>query len=125
VAIVKQPFPSNSSPATAEAGTLADIWYYLLRTLFLRGGGPGAQLAPVAVAVGNSPYLYETDINGTLVIEGGTVLEISIIRSNQNILTGMTQGAIPMVRGDTVAITYSGAPSATFLPAEALQTTTP
>lgn len=118
MAVQKQPFPVNSSPAADENGNLAQIWYYLLQLLWRRSGGSGSQLTPVAVTPTGSPYLYDSDISGTLIVQGGTVSEISIVRSVQNIVTGQTQGAIPMMRGDTVAVTYTGAPTMTFLPSE-------
>jgi hypothetical protein len=120
-----QPFPQNSAPATeGGADPLAQIWYYLLRTFWQRQGGSGSVLPSVIVNPDMSPYLYSSDINGTLVVQGGTVSEISIVRGTSNIVTGLIQGPVPMLRGDTVAITYSIKPNITFLPAEFVQTAT-
>lgn len=120
MAVVKQPFPSDNAEAVDKNGTLEATWYYLLQMLWRRTGGSGAQLAPVAVAPTASPFLYDTDVGGTLVVDGGTVSEISIIRSSQNIPTGVIAGAIPVMRGDTIAVTYTGVPTMTFLPSEIL-----
>jgi hypothetical protein len=117
--VQNQPFPTASAEAVdGETGGLGNAWYYLLQTLWRRLGGAGPSLSPVEVTPTGSVFLYDTDISGTLVIEGGTVSEISIIRSAQNIVTGMIAGAIPMMRGDAVSVTYAVAPTMTFLPSE-------
>lgn len=117
-----QPFPNNQSPATDASPTpLAQAWFYLLRTLWQRLGGSGATLMAQNVTVGSSPYQFESDISGTLVVHGGTVSELSIVRGSSNVVTGQTQGTIPMLRGDTVNISYSVKPTVTFLPSEFVQ----
>ena len=83
MAVVKQPFPSANSAAADQGGNLGQIWYYLLQLLWRRSGGSGVPLTPVIVTPTGSPFLYDTDISGTLVVEAGTVSEISIIRSAQ------------------------------------------
>jgi hypothetical protein len=118
LSVVKQPFPSNNSGAVEPNGTLGQIWYYLLQSLWRRSGGAGPSLTPVIATLTGSPFIYDTDINGTLIVSGGTVSAISVVRSSQNFPTGQTAGAFPMVRGDSIAITYSGAPDVSFLPSE-------
>lgn len=117
-----QPLPAYQPPSADEGpGKLEQAWYYLLRTLWQRLGGAGATLPAQAVAPIASPYQYDSDISGTLVVQGGTVSEISIVRGTSNVITGQTSGAIPMLRGDTVSISYSVAPTLTFLPSEFVQ----
>ncbi len=118
MAVVKQPFPSANTAAADPGGNLGQIWYYLLQLLWRRSGGSGVPLPPVALVPTGSPFLYDTDISGTFIVDGGTVSEISIVRSAQNIVTGVIAGAIPIMRGDTIAVTYTGAPTMTFLPSE-------
>ncbi len=125
MAVQQQPFPNTGAPAEEGKDTaLAQIWYYLLRTLWQRLGGSGATLPAVAVTPDGSPFLYSSDISGSLVITNGTVSEISIVRGSTNAVTGQTFGAIPMLRGDTVAVTYTIAPTIYFLPSEFTQTPT-
>lgn len=122
MSVFLQPFPNNNAPAT-EGGpdNLGQIWFYLLRTIWQRLGGSGAALPAQNVTVNASPFQYESDISGTLVVQSGTVSEISIVRGASNVVTGVTQGPIPMLRGDTVNIIYSGQPIVTFLPSEFVQ----
>lgn len=125
MSVRKQPFPSADSPAgEGTSYPLGNAWYYLLRTLWSWAGGSGATLPAIAVTVSASPFLYDSDISGNLVIQGGTVSEISIVRGSSNVITGLTQGVIPMLRGDSVSITYSGLPTVTFLPTEFIQSAT-
>lgn len=125
MAVNLQPFPNTGAPAE-EGGSvsLAQIWYYLLRTMWQRLGGSGATLPAVTAPPDGPPFLYESDISGTLVVSGGTVTEISIVRGTSNVITGVVAGPIPVLRGDTVAIVYSVEPTVTFLPSEFMQTAT-
>ncbi len=121
----KQPFPSADSPAgEGFSAPLGNAWYYLLRTLWGRAGGSGATLPAVDVTPTGSPYQYESDISGNLVVRGGTISEISIVRGTSNVITGVTAGVFPMMRGDTVSVTYTVAPTMTFLPTEFIQSAT-
>lgn len=120
-----QPFPSSNAPVSEGGATpLAQIWYYLLRTIWQRLGGSGSTLPAQTVTVTASPFQYSSDISGTLVVQGGTVSEIDIVRGGSSVTTGQTAGAIPMLRGDLVNIVYSGKPNVTFLPSEFVQSST-
>lgn len=117
--VQKQPFPATTSRAADNDGNLANIWYYLLRTFFNRTGGSGAALAAVDITVSASPFTYSTDLSGSVVVQGGTVSAISVVRGNSTVNAGVTSGVIPVMRGDQVTVTYSVLPTMTFLPSEA------
>lgn len=63
-----------------------------------------------------SPFTYTTAFDGTLVVTGGTVSVIALIRQGVSIATGLTIGLFPLRRLDQLQITYSVAPTVTFLP---------
>jgi len=71
---------------------------------------PSAPITP-----GASPYAYVAPASGTVVITGGTVSAIALIRQGTSIASGLTGGLIPVSRLDTVNVTYSAVPSMTFL----------
>lgn len=67
------------------------------------------------VALTGSPFSITPNAHGTLIITGGTISNISLIRGAVTInLTG--QVIIPIRISDTISITYSVAPTVQFLP---------
>lgn len=71
--------------------------------------------AAMSVELDGSPFSITPNAHGTLFIIGGTISQILLIRGTTSInLTG--QKIIPIRISDTVEITYSGAPTLTFLP---------
>lgn len=76
---------------------------------------PRAQPAAV-VTVTASPFTFTAPANGTLSVAGGTVSAIALIRQGVTVATGLIAGLIPTSRLDQVQITYTGAPTAVFLP---------
>lgn len=76
---------------------------------------PRAQPAQ-SVAVGASPFTYTAAFDGTIVVTGGTVSAIALIRQGTSIATGIITGLIPLSRTDQVQVTYSATPTVTFLP---------
>ena len=80
---------------------------------------PDAQAAaqPVkSITVGASPFSYVLPFNGQVAVTAGTVSLVSIIRQGTTVATGLIVGVFPVSRGDTVQVTYSAAPTMTFLP---------
>jgi hypothetical protein len=78
---------------------------------------PHAAQPVQTVTPGASPYTYTAAYNGTLSVSAGAVSAISIIRQGATVATGITAGLIPVSRSDQVSITYSVAPTVSFLPA--------
>lgn len=78
---------------------------------------PVPRAQPVSnVVVGGSPYTYTTLFPGVVVITGGTVSSIALVRQGTSTATGLTAGVFPLSRLDQLVITHTGAPTATFLP---------
>ncbi len=78
---------------------------------------PVPRAQPVAsIAVGASPYTYTALFPGTVVIVGGTVSAIAVVRQGTSTATGLTAGVFPLARLDQLVITHTGAPTATFIP---------
>lgn len=76
-----------------------------------------AQNAPgtIDIELTASPFSITPNALGSLIIIGGTISEIFLIRGTASIdLTG--EKIIPIRLTDTVQITYSDAPTVTFLP---------
>lgn len=79
-----------------------------------------SQSAPsvATIAVGVSPFSYTANSNGNLIISGGTVSNISLIRGTTTIVIA-TSTAIPRIVpisiGDTVRVTYTVLPTLQFL----------
>jgi hypothetical protein len=74
--------------------------------------------APIAaITVGASPYAYTAAAAGTVVVSGGTVSAITLKRgAPAAISVGETSGVIPVSAGDIVTVTYSAAPTMSFVP---------
>lgn len=75
---------------------------------------PGAAL--VNVTVGASPFTYTPTVAGTIVIAGGTVSATVFYRNGTSVSLGSVVTHFPMSAGDQMAITYSAAPTVTFIP---------
>ena len=69
-----------------------------------------------AVTVGASPFTFTVSFSGAVVVSGGTVSAIALIRQGITVPTGITAGVIPASRLDQVQITYTVAPTVNFLP---------
>lgn len=68
------------------------------------------------VTVGASPFTYTAVHAGSLLIKGGTVNQISLIRARVTVITGLTTGFIPMSQNDQVEVTYAVIPDAWYVP---------
>lgn len=78
---------------------------------------PPSAAQPVAsITVGASPFTYTAPHAGTVAVTGGTVSAIAFIRQGATVATGMTVGLIPVSRGDQVKVTFTAAPTMTFVP---------
>lgn len=68
----------------------------------------------MAVALTGSPFTFTPNSNGNLIVTGGTISNISLVRGADTInLTG--QRVIPLAINDSAIITYSVAPTLQFL----------
>lgn len=69
-----------------------------------------------AITVGGSPFTYNAAFDGTVVVTGGTVSAIAWIRQGVSTATGLTAGLFPLSRLDQLQVTYTVAPTMTFMP---------
>lgn len=74
-----------------------------------------SQDAPAAITVSASPFSYKAPGSGVVVITGGTVSLIEYGRGAVFTTSGLTTGLVPISRGDTVRVTYTVAPTMTFI----------
>jgi hypothetical protein len=71
--------------------------------------------AEAQVTVGPSPFAYQALKKGFIIITGGTVSLIQFTRVGTYSI-GVVSGIVPVDLGDTITVTYSGAPTMTFVP---------
>lgn len=70
--------------------------------------------AVATIELTGSPFKFTPNVNGNLIVSGGVVSNISLMRGIDTIdLTG--EKIIPTAINDSVSITYSSAPSVKFL----------
>lgn len=94
-------------------GIINRTWYQFWIDVWK--GKPQGGISPQAVT--SSPFTYQAATKGFMVIQGGTVTLIQFTRDGiTNVNTGQTAGCIPLAQGDLVIVTYSVAPTMTWIP---------
>lgn len=63
-----------------------------------------------------SPYSYKVSASGSVAISAGTVSLIEIGRAGTFVNAGVTAGVVPVSASDIVRVTYTVAPTMTFIP---------
>ena len=105
-----QPLPNQSSPLVRlPNGTIIPPWNSYLQQF--------TQAPPsfVRVTVGASIFSYVAKEPGFIIVKGGTVSAIHLIRGTTSIdMTG--QVSIPVSIQDKVSVTYSVVPTMYFIP---------
>lgn len=101
--------PSASSPVLEGEGFSAP-WFRFFSALT---AAPGA-IEPVTI--GASPFSYTAPVAGHLVISGGSVSQLRIVRGRVSFNYPLGN-QVPVSPGDIVIVTYATAPSLTFIPA--------
>lgn len=102
--------PRSDNPVADDNGNITPAWFRFLASLV-------KQPAPSqSVTVGASPFSYPANSSGSLIVQGGTVSNVSVIRGTSTINVGATYGIFPASTGDVFKVTYSVAPTMTFLP---------
>jgi hypothetical protein len=103
--------PSDVAPIVdPNTGRVTQVW----RAFFSALSGKAA--AAVVVPVQGSPAAYTAPDNGSLMLTGGTVTAISIVRGRDPVPVDAGLRALPMSAGDTVIVSFSVAPTLVFLP---------
>lgn len=100
----------TSTTATSSVGAIGCASYFFTPVSVLNA----TQIAPT---VGASPWAYTVPTYGNLVIQAGTVSAVTITRAGQSAVNiGVAAGMFFVQAGDVVTITYSVAPTVTFIP---------
>lgn len=103
----------TSTNATSVLGAIGVTSYYFQQPLSVLNS------AQIVLSVGGSPYSYTAPSVGTVVIAGGTVSAITLKSLNGTAVNiGVTSGPISVYAGQVVTVTYSVAPTMTFIPGE-------
>jgi hypothetical protein len=103
--------PTYEQPLTTGKNT-SSSWYRWVQATE-QGTAPAQESA---VTPGASPYTYTAPRKGFLIVNGGTVSQISYSRSGTFHVTGQISGMVNMNQYDQVQITYSAAPTLTWVP---------
>lgn len=69
-----------------------------------------------SITVGASPYSYTATSNGMAIVAGGTVSSIEYGRNGVYTDIGVIAGVVPTQAFDVVRVTYTVAPTMTFVP---------
>jgi hypothetical protein len=107
---MKFPKISTSAPIANAAGQILAPWIQFFGTFISQ---PGA-FQPLTLT--SSPFSFMASENGSILIKGGTVSNVALTRGTATL--NMAQSAVPVVMGlgDTITITYTVAPTITFIP---------
>ncbi len=87
---------------------MASSWQNFFNSL----GAPATAFEPVTV--GASPFSYTASESGFLMVTGGTVTAIHILRGALSIL--VTGGVVPLAPNDVAVVTYTVLPTINFVP---------
>jgi len=103
--------PTYTEPLVTGKNT-SSSWYRHFQDID-KGIPPTSE---VQIAVGPSPFIFTPAIKGTVLISGGTVIEIDYARTVGKFYnTGQTAGSIAMSANDQLKVTYSGLPTLIFM----------
>jgi hypothetical protein len=97
-----------------QIGGVTNRDYYFFFAGLWRGLAPELE-APVTP--GASPYVYSAPRRGSLIVSGGTVSLIRFSRDGSTFYnTGATAGMFALSAADRLEVTYTVAPTLTFVP---------
>jgi len=104
--------PNFNVPLSTNGITGKD-WYFFWAGLY--SGLPPA--LPMLVTLTASPFTYSPSAKGTIFVSGGTVSLIQFSRDGvTSYPTGTTAGPFVVNANDRLIITYTVAPTVTFVP---------
>lgn len=106
---VRVTLPSLSAPFVNSNGGIVTPWNFFLQAL------TAAPAAIVGIPVGSSPQSYTAPNDGQLAITGGTVTGVQIQRGGVTLNVGIPS-LIGVSQNDTVIVTFSAAPTLSFIP---------
>lgn len=108
----KRGIPTYDQPLTV-GGNMSASWRRWLHDIEV-GTPPSNE---VAIIPTGSPFTYQANARGYVIVSGGTVSKIEFARTAATFYTtGQTTGMFSMSLGDFLRVTYSGAPTMVFIP---------
>lgn len=103
----------NYREPIVEKGVTGRTWYQFLVDVW-KGKPPASESTVLATS---SPFTYTAASKGFVIVQGGTVSLVQFSRNGTtNYTTGQTQGTFPLSQGDSLVVTYSVAPTLTWVP---------
>lgn len=108
---------ANTAQTNAEnfATTAANTAQSNAETYALQQIQQGTGAASATITVGASPFTYTASAVGHVLING-TVTALSLTRGSTMITLPLTTPIVPVDNGDAVKVTYSTAPTMTWVP---------
>ena len=104
-------------PTPAEPSRAIDPQVLMFRNIAGDGGDSSRSYAAKTITVGGSPFSYTATGNGMVIVSGGTVSLVQFSRDGTTFLSvGFTAGIVPVRKKDIVRVTYTVAPTMTFVP---------
>lgn len=104
--------PQFGQPLESNGVTSRD-WYFFWTGLW-RGLAPEIE---TGVTLTGSPFTYNAPRRGSLIVSGGTVSLIRFSRDGSTFYnTGATAGMFALSAADRLEVTYTVAPTLTFVP---------
>ena len=119
VAIASVPTATTFTYTITSTNATSTIGAIGCTTYFIKYGISVLNATQVVPTVGASPWSYTAPAVGNVIVQAGTVSAITITHlGGSAVNVGVTAGVIPVIAGDKVTITYTVAPTVTFMPAE-------
>lgn len=111
----------NASPSLQVFDQMAEVLLQdrstdNLADLLFQTSPDRAMTAAEAVTPGASPATFTANRDGNLIVRAGTVSLIEYLRNGGATTLGLTAGLFPLLVGDGIRITYTVAPTVTFIP---------
>ncbi len=108
--------PRLPRDAVGLAVRLTDLLRVILRQINALTARSETPVTPAAaVTLGASPYNYTADSDGLVIVVGGTVSALAYGRNGAFTTLGIVAGLVPAKSGDVVRITYTVAPTVSFI----------
>lgn len=103
------PIPQPRAKFLNPDGSVTDWWYRFFSSIF------SVPVPESTITVTTSPFTYTAQVAGMVLITGGTISQINLVRST-TVTTGLTTGQFILGKGDSLVVTYSVTPTMTFYP---------
>lgn len=112
-------FPNVGAPFVNPAnGTLNQVWYYLLLSLWNRTGGgapSGGGFTSIPVS-GTSPFSYTATKAGNIFVSPGCYANVTITRGAKSLEYGyITRGIFPVSQNDIITFVFTNYPPVIYL----------